>query len=88
MKSVEAQIETTSAMLMKTIVMQSDFLTFVPREMIVWEERANLLRPLKGIHSNWERHVGITTRRDEPTSVPAQRLIAALRESARAFNRR
>jgi LysR family pca operon transcriptional activator len=87
MKPVEAQIETTSAMLMKTVVMQSDFLTFVPREMIVWEERANLLRPLKGIHSTWERHVGITTRCDETPSEPAKRLIQALRESARAFNR-
>jgi hypothetical protein len=55
--------------------------------MIVWEERANLLRPLKGIHSNWERHVGITTRCDETPGEPAQRLINALRESARAFNR-
>ena len=88
MKPVEAQIETTSAVLMKAVVMHSDFLTFVPREMIVWEERANLLRPLKGIHSTWERHVGITTRRDAPPGAPAQRLIAALRESAREFGRR
>jgi DNA-binding transcriptional LysR family regulator len=87
-KPVQAQIETTSAVLMKTIVMQSDFLTFVPHEMIVWEERANLLRPLRGIQSSWERHVGITTRRDEPPGQATERLIVALRESARAFNRR
>jgi LysR family pca operon transcriptional activator len=88
LKPVEAQIETTSAVLMKTVVMQSDFLTFVPREMIVWEERAHLLRPLKGIHSTWERQVGITTRRDVPPSVATQRLAVALRESARELNRR
>ena len=36
---IEPEIETTSATLMKTLVAQSDFLTFVPREMIYWEER-------------------------------------------------
>jgi DNA-binding transcriptional LysR family regulator len=88
LRPLEAQIETTSAVLMKTVVMQSDFLTFVPREMIVWEERANLLRPLKGIHSTWERHVGITTRADAAPDVAIGRLTLALRESAREFNRR
>ena len=87
MKPIEAQIETTSAILMKAVVMQSDFLTFVPHEMIAWEERADLLRPLKGVRSSWERHVGITTRRDQPLTQPLQLLIATLRETARGLTR-
>ncbi len=79
---VEPAVETTSAVLMKTLLMQSDFLTFVPREMIHWEERAGLLRPLAGVRSTWERHVGITTRREETLAEPVRFLVAALREAA------
>jgi DNA-binding transcriptional LysR family regulator len=61
---LRATVETSSAILMKTLVMQGDFLSFVPLEMIHWEHKAGLLRPLGGIGSSWERHVGITTRRD------------------------
>lgn len=79
---VEPAVETTSAALMKTLVAQSDFLSFVPREMIHWEERAGLLRPLRAIHSAWVRHVGITTRRDAALPEAARHVIAALRETA------
>lgn len=63
---VRAAIETTSAVLMKTLVMQGDWLSFVPLEMIHWEQRAGLLRPLEAVHSSWQRHVGLTTRADGP----------------------
>jgi DNA-binding transcriptional LysR family regulator len=79
---IAPEIETTSATLMKTIVAQSDFLTFVPREMIHWEERTRLLRPLNGIHSSWARQVGLTTRRDAALSEPGRLLVASLREIA------
>lgn len=82
MMPIEAEIETTSAILMKTLVMNGDFLTFVPREMIYWEERANLLCPLKVFSTNWDRHVGITTRSDKPQTESVQWLIAALRKVA------
>jgi DNA-binding transcriptional LysR family regulator len=78
---IEPEIETTSATLMKTIVAQSDFLTFVPREMIHWEERMKLLRPLKAIRCAWARHVGVTTRRDAVLPAAAERLVACLREA-------
>lgn len=79
---VEPAVETTSAILMKTLVMQSDFLTFVPREMIHWEQSADLLRPLMGFRSTWERHVGITTRREEALGEPVRFLVDALRQAA------
>ena len=75
------EIETTSAQLMKTIVAQSDFLTFVPREMIHWEERTRLLRPLKAIRCAWARQVGVTTRRDAALPAAARQLVECLRES-------
>jgi DNA-binding transcriptional LysR family regulator len=81
---VQAVVETTSSVLMKTLVMNGDFLTFVPREMIYWEERAGLLRPLKGFRSGWERQVGLTLRRDQPMSAP----LAALWDSLRLAVRR
>lgn len=80
-RPIEPEIETTSAILMKTIVMQSDFLTFVPHEMIYWEQQANQLRPLKAFASRWERHLGLTTRRGEPWGEALQALAASLRAS-------
>ena len=72
---IQAVVETTSAVLMKTLLMNSDFLTFVPREMVHWEERAGLLKPLKGFRSAWERQVGLTLRRDQ---APAPALVALM----------
>ena len=85
MTPIEPAIETTSAILMKTLVLQSDFLTFVPREMVHWEERAELLRPLIGFRSSWERHVGITTRREAALAEPAAWLVEELRQAAAAL---
>lgn len=82
---VEPAIETTSDSLMKAIVAQSDFLTFVPREMIHWEERARLLRPLNAVHSAWRRQVGLTTRRGTELPEAARHLVACLREAAAAL---
>ena len=84
---VEPAIETTSGSLMKAVVMQSDFLTFVPREMIYWEERARMLRPLNAVHSGWRRQVGITTRRGTELPAPARLIVACLREAAVALAR-
>lgn len=80
---IQAAIETTSAVLMKTLLMNSDFLTFVPREMVHWEERAGLLRPLPGVRSNWERQVGLTLRREQVPSPALVALQEALRQAVR-----
>lgn len=82
MTPIEAEIETNSAILMKTLVMNGDFLTFVPREMIYWEERAHLLCPLNVFSANWDRHVGVTTRSDKVQTEPVQWLVAALKKVA------
>lgn len=82
---LKAAVETTSAVLMKTLVLQGDYLSFVPLEMIHWEQQAGLLKPLRGVRSSWRRNVGLTTRRDE---APAEALVAltdSLRVAARGF---
>lgn len=79
LEPIQAAVETTSAVLMKTLLMNSDHLTFVPREMVYWEERAGLLKPLKAFRSAWERQVGLTLRRDQAPA-PA---LAALADSLR-----
>jgi DNA-binding transcriptional LysR family regulator len=69
-----AQVETTSTVLMKSMVMQSDALTFVPRELIFWEERARQLRTLPVAGVEWVRPVGMTRRRQGALS-PASRFV-------------
>ena len=77
-----ATIETTSAILMKSVVMQSDFLTFLPREMIFWEERSGQLQALKLIAPSWRRVVGITTRARTAANPAARAMIEELKRVA------
>jgi DNA-binding transcriptional LysR family regulator len=81
----KVSLETTSAVLMKTVVMQSDFLTFLPRELIYWEQRVGLLAPLKLAASSWRRTVGLTLRARGALSPAAQTLIRTLQEVAGEF---
>jgi DNA-binding transcriptional LysR family regulator len=78
-------IETTSAVLMKTLVMQSDFLTFLPRELVYWEERAGLLAPLNLLGYTWRRNVGVTMRARAGLNPAAHVLIRALQEVGKEF---
>lgn len=81
-----AAIETTSAVLMKTVVMQSDFLTFLPRELVFWEERGGLLRTLNLIAPSWRRVVGVTLRARAASSPAVEAMINELRHTARQFH--
>jgi DNA-binding transcriptional LysR family regulator len=81
----KVMLETTSAVLMKTLVMQSDFLTFLPRELVYWEERAGLLSVLEFVTSAWHRIVGLTLRARAGVNPAAQALIDALREVGAEF---
>ncbi len=80
LKPVEAEIETTSAVLLKTLVLQGEFLSFLPREMIHWEEQAGLLVVLPVSAPRWERMVGITARRRGTLTTAAKALVASLAE--------
>ncbi|MBS0420805.1 MAG: LysR family transcriptional regulator [Proteobacteria bacterium] len=79
-------LETTSAVLMKTMVIQSDLLTFLPRELIYWEERAGLLTALKLAVPSWHRIVGLTLRARAGINPAAQALIDTLREVGGEFS--
>ena len=78
-------LETTSAVLMKTMVMQSDFLTFLPRELVYWEERAGLLAPLNIVGYSWRRNVGVTMRARAGLNPAAELLIKTLQEVGKEF---
>lgn len=78
-KPPDADVETTSAVLMKSVVMQSDALTFLPRELIHWEEKAGQLVPLDVEAPAWQRQVGITARRRGSLTPAARTLLAALK---------
>jgi molybdate transport repressor ModE-like protein len=79
---IEAEVETTSAALMKALVLQGRHLSFLPREMIHWEERAGLLRALPVAAPQWARSVGITRRRGARETEAAAALAGALRAAA------
>jgi DNA-binding transcriptional LysR family regulator len=76
---IDAEVETTSAGLMKAVVLQGRHLSFLPRELIHWEERAGLLRPVPVAAPQWSRAVGLTRRRRGRLSPAAAALAAALR---------
>ena len=82
LRPIDAEIETTSAVLMKTVVLQGRHLSFLPREMIHWEERAGLLRPVAVAAPQWARAVGITRRRRGRITEAAAALVAAQRSVA------
>ncbi len=71
--------ETTSAILLKTMVLQGDVLSFLPRELIHWEARAGQLVCLDVVAPAWGRMVGITTRRRGRVGSVARALVGALR---------
>ncbi len=71
---------------MKTVVMQSDALTFLPKELVYWEERAGLMEPLHLVSPAWRRFVGVTQRVRAQLNPAAQALIDALRHCANNFS--
>jgi LysR family transcriptional regulator of gallate degradation len=79
------QVETTSTVLMKAMVMQSDALTFIPKELIHWEERAGQLKALEATGNQWERRVGMTRRRKGTLSPASKLLIQAVKSVAQGF---
>ena len=80
-------IETTSTTLMKSMVMQGDVLTFVPRELVYWESRAKQLKVLNVPFLTWERTVGITVRARGSHSPAKEALLAALRSAVSSLLR-
>ncbi len=80
-----AQVETTSTVLMKSMVMQSDALTFIPKELIYWEVRAGQLKALEATGNQWERRVGITRRRKGTLSPASKLLMQAVKSVAQDF---
>jgi DNA-binding transcriptional LysR family regulator len=81
----QATIETTSVILMKTLAMQGDFLTFLPKELVYWEERGRQLARLTLAAPSWRRVVGITLRARASPSPASELLIEELRRAAREF---
>jgi DNA-binding transcriptional LysR family regulator len=78
-----AVVETTSTALMKSWVMQSNALTFIPKELIFWEEKAGQLVELKIPAAAWTRRVGLSRRKKGSISPAGRVLIEKLRRIAR-----
>jgi len=78
-----AVVETTSTVLMKSWVMQSDALTFIPKELIYWEEKAGQLVELPIAGASWSRRVGLSRRKKGSISPAGRVLIDVLRRIAK-----
>lgn len=81
-KPPDAAVETTSATLMKSLLMVANHLSFLPREMIHWELQAGQLVHLTVHTEGWERQVGITRRRQSRLRRASQVLIERITETA------
>jgi DNA-binding transcriptional LysR family regulator len=68
---------------MQTVVMQSDFLTFLPRELIHWQERSGQLAALNVTAPSWRRLVGITLRARAALNPAVEAMIEELRRAAK-----
>ena len=82
LKPPDARIETTSTVLMKSVLMMSDFLTFLPRELIHWEARQGMLTALPVHGLGWTRRMGITRRATGTLTPIADSVIDAMRHAA------
>jgi hypothetical protein len=67
---------------MKSLVLQSDALTFIPQELIHWEAQAGQLMALPVAGTDWARRVGITRRRSGSRSAACTSLLASLKTVA------
>lgn len=84
LKPPEAEIETTSTALMVAMVMGSDHLSFLPQELVYWEQDGGRLVALPVAGSgNWQRGFGITYLRSRRQSAAATGAIQALRAVAK-----
>ena len=81
----QPSIETTSATLMQTIVMQRDFLTFLPRELIYWQERSRQLQALTVAGPSWRRVVGVRMRARAAANPAVDAMIQELRAAAKSI---
>lgn len=83
----EAAIETTSANFMKAVAAHSDFLTYLPRQLIRSEEAEGRLRPLSAELAVWVRQVVLMRRREGSLSPATQSFLRDLRRAAEALGR-
>jgi DNA-binding transcriptional LysR family regulator len=72
-------VESNSSTYNKTLVMSSDFVSYLPYELIRKEHDAGLLVPLPFKELTWHRPVGIISRRRGSVSPTARALIGEIR---------
>jgi len=78
----DAAIESDSADMNKQVVLQSDFLSFLPAEVLHAELAAGAIVPLRIPRLTWRRSIGITTRARGNLPPPARLYADALRVAA------
>lgn len=78
-------IETTSTTLIKGMISNSDYLTFIPAQLIQWDIQAGRIAELDIEIPGAIRHVGVTCRRGAVLSPVAEALLQVLRTLSRDF---
>lgn len=76
-------ITTNSMTAMKAIVMHSDCVTLMPRQLVAIEQKAGLLQTVRLVEAGASRALGISWARERKLSAPAEAFIKALHDCAR-----
>lgn len=80
--TVTPQVETSCTALSKALVMQQNFISFLPLEVFADEEKAGLIRPLTMPWLCWKRELYILSRRGYSLSPIAQFVIDLIKTEA------
>ncbi len=81
----EAMVETTSADLMKSLLLHGEHLSFLPCELIYWEQQAGQLTCLDVTPVDWERQIGITFARHGRKKRAVEMLVRQITLAARSL---
>lgn len=76
-------ITTNSMTAMKAIVIHSDCVTLMPRQLVAIERRAGLLQTVRLVEAGASRALGISWAKERKPSAPAEAFIKALHDCAR-----
>lgn len=80
--AVTPQVETSCTTLSKALIMQQNFVSFLPLELFAAEEKMGLIRAVKIPWLRWKRNLYLLSRRGHNFSPAAQFVIDLIKEEA------
>lgn len=82
LSALEPQVQTSSTVLSKALIMQQGFIGFLPLEVFATEEQAGLIQRLDLPWLHWQRELSLISRRSRSLSPAAQYLTELIQHAA------